>query len=216
MTEKSSHSPMGAFAVSTVSTSEAITQILARLGNWYCLLQPDKTIDDFSAQVLMPLAASTVDLPAKIQVTYSRAHSEQTYAGLMKFLLAACKDCIEADKAEEAGDRSSAWRHIANATYSLGLLEGLIIVEPALEHIITSRSAKGGQSRTVKLEPLRDIARKLAQEKPFKSRRQAALSIKDAVLTKARNDGITLSEMQAERTITSWLNDMSFGGKRES
>lgn len=216
MTEKSSRPQIGDFAISTVSASEATTQILARLGNRYCLLQPHKTIDDFGDEILMPLATAAVDQPAKIKVTYFRAHSEQPYASLMKFLLAACKDCIEADKAEEAADHSGAWRHVANAMYRLGVLEGLIVVEPALEHIISSRSAKGGQSRTVKLEPLRNLARELAQEKPFKSKRQAALSIKDAVLTKARNNGITLSEMQAERTITSWLGDMSFGGKRES
>jgi hypothetical protein len=134
----------------------------------------------------------------------------------MKFLLTACMHCIEADKADERADQAQAWRHIANAMYSLGLLESMIIIEPALEHIIASRGAKGAQMRSDKREPLREYARTLAAERPFKSKRQAALTIKDAVLQKAKSEGITLSEMQAEHTITSWLKDMSFGSKHES
>jgi len=215
MTEKSSRPRIGEFAINTESVDHASTQILERLGTQYCLLQPDKTIDDFAEEVLMPLAASTLDHPAKIEVTYSRAHSQHTDGALMRFLLAACAYIIEADKADEAADQTAAWRHIGNAMYYLGLLEGAIIVEPALEYIISSRSAKGAQGRTKKYTLLREHARKLAAERSFQSKRQAALGIKDEILAKARADGIALSEMQAERTITSWLEDMSFGSKRK-
>jgi hypothetical protein len=206
---------IGSFVISTTSVDEASTGILARLGTQYCLLQPEKTFDDFATEVLIPLAASSPDRPANIEFNYSRAHSKQTYAALMRFLTTACVQSIEADKADERADQAQAWRHIANAMYSLGLLEGSVIIEPALEHIISSRSAKGASVRNNKLEPLREHARKLAAERPFKSRRQAALGIKDAVLQKAKSDGIALSEMQAEHTITSWLKNMPFGSQRK-
>ena len=215
MTEKPSRPLIGEFAISNESVGHARTQILERLGHRYCLLQPDKTIDDFAEEVLMPLAASNVDHPANIEFSYPRAHSQHTYTALMSFLLTACSYCIEADMADEATDQGAAWRHIGNAMYYLGLLEGAIIVEPAIAHIISGRSAAGAQGRTEKYDLLRQLAKKLAQEKPFKSKRQAALSIKEEILAKAKAEGIPLSEMQAERTITGWLKNIPFGSKRK-
>lgn len=216
MTEKSSkRSQIGSFAINTALVDDASTEIMARLGNGYCLLQPDKTIDDFAQEVLMPLAASTLDHPGNIEFMYSRAHSQHTYSALMRFLLTACAYCIEADKADEAADQAAAWRNIANAMYYLGLFEGAIIVEPALAHIISDRSAAGAKGRDEKYDTLRALAKNLAQEKPFKSKRQAALSIKDEILAEAKAEGIPLSEMQAERTITGWLKDIPFGSKRK-
>lgn len=207
---------IGEFAIDTATIDDASTQILERIAHIYCRLQPEQTVDDFMVQVYVPLAASSADQPANIEFKYSRAHSEQSYAALMKFLVTACMHCIEADKSDEGTNQAKAWTHIANAMYHLGLLESMVIIEPALEHIIASRAAKGARMRSDKREPLREYARKLAAERPFKSKRQAALTIRDAVLQKAKSDGIPLSEMQAEYTISGWLKNMSFGSKHES
>lgn len=214
-TASSTTKKIGEFSFEANSIEEATDEIFKRLTRLYGVLQPDKSASDFFDEILTPIYKSTPENPASISLTIYDNHSQHTYRGFLRLILTTCRYCIEAETADDTGLQVRAWRLIGDAMYQLGLLEGTIVLEPALGQIISSRSAAGAQGRTEKYNSLRGLAKKLAQEKPFKSKRQAALSIKDEVLAKARVDGILLSEMQAERTITGWLKDMPFGSKRK-
>jgi hypothetical protein len=89
-----------------------------------------------------------------------------------------------------------------------------LVLEPVLAHANTERGKAGSTKRDAKFEPLRKLARELASKKRYPSKRNAALSIKDEILAAAKVHEITLSAMQAERTITGWLDGMSFGSKQ--
>lgn len=206
---------IGEFSLEANSIEEATDEIFKRLARLYGVLQPDKSASDFFDEILTPLYKSTPETPASISLTIYANHSQHTYQGFLRLILTTCQYCIEAETADDTGLQVRAWRLIGDAMYQLGILEATIIIEPAIANIISDRSATGAKGRDKKYDTLRELAEKLAQEKPFKSKRQAALSIKDEILAKARLHGTSLSEMQAERTITSWLKNIPFGSKRE-
>jgi hypothetical protein len=79
------------------------------------------------------------------------------------------------------------------------LLPNVFIRQPLQE-----LAARGGQARRQKYEPLREMARRLATNGHYPSRRNAALAIARVILPLAPTYGIRLSEQQAERTITGW------------
>lgn len=66
-------------------------------------------------------------------------------------------------------------------------------------------ASSGGRGKKNKYQPLKDHVLTLAKGKNYPSRRNAALSMKDAVLIKARELGIPLSPDQACKTIEGWL-----------
>lgn len=63
----------------------------------------------------------------------------------------------------------------------------------------------GAEGRGAKYQPLRVLAFKLVKARKWKSRRNAAKTIKPEILRKAKELEIPLSEDQAEITITGWL-----------
>ncbi|KGC80080.1 hypothetical protein DO71_4587 [Burkholderia pseudomallei] len=70
---------------------------------------------------------------------------------------------------------------------------------------------KGANARSKRLEPVREHALLLANEKPYPSRRQAVLAIKDRVLTYANSiDGVSMSPDQAFDTIDGWLKKSGY------
>lgn len=206
---------IGEFNLRTETVEEASNDITERLALRYCLLQPEKSPTDFIEEILKPLYNGKQDAPTTLELKIYADHSQQTYQLLMKQLITACVHCINAEVADEAGKHMEAWRHLSNAMYNVGMLEGTIIVEPAVAHIISSRSTSGARRRDEKYSPLRELARELASKKAHTSKRQAAFAVKDQVLAEAKRLGVELSEMQAERTITSWLAGMSFASKRK-
>jgi hypothetical protein len=91
-----------------------------------------------------------------------------------------------------------------------------------LERRPTEKAKKAKEAQDSKLDPVREYAWKLANEKPYPSRRQAVLSIKDAVLTYVKSiEGVRLSPTQAQTTIDGWLAKRGFkptasAGKRST
>lgn len=70
---------------------------------------------------------------------------------------------------------------------------------------------KGASAKSQKLDPVREYAVQLANEKTYPSRRQAVLSIKDRVLIYANSlDGISMSSDQAFTTIDGWLKKAGY------
>lgn len=215
MTEiNSSSKKIGAFALETDSVEVAYATIIERLAIRYCLHQPDKSVKDFHEEILKPIADSTLDTPAKFNFTYATDHSKPTLALYMTQLLEACAYCVEAHTADEEKKQDLAWRHVSNAMYCLGILETTIIIEPAIEHIITVRNKAGGTKRNAKYKPIREYAIELAGKKKYHSARQAALDIQDDVVTFAKAHGVELAEYQRERTISGWLKNMTFASTR--
>lgn len=62
--------------------------------------------------------------------------------------------------------------------------------------------------KKAKYQPLKELAAKLVKEKNFKSRRNAAITISPEIVAESKKLGISLSEQQAEITITNWLKEM--------
>ncbi|MFM0451690.1 hypothetical protein PQR21_14985 [Paraburkholderia nemoris] len=80
-----------------------------------------------------------------------------------------------------------------------------------LERQPTENAKKAKEAQDSKLDPVREYAWKLANEKPYPSRRQAVLSIKEAVLAYAKSiEGVRLSPTQAQTTIDGWLAKRGF------
>lgn len=216
MTDNTSVSgKMCAFELETDSVEVAYGQIIKRLALRYFFLYPDKSAADFSNEILIPLASSTPEAPATIALTFSADHSKHTYAFAAKLLLEACAFCVAALDADLDGRQGDAWRYVSNAMYKLGVLEGTVILDPFIGSVLQERSASGAKKRTEKYAPLRELACKLASTKTHMSKRGAVFSIMEEVLAEADRIGVTLSKTQTERTITSWLEGMSFGSKRE-
>ncbi|MFM0441318.1 hypothetical protein PQQ84_33145 [Paraburkholderia strydomiana] len=113
---------------------------------------------------------------------------------------------------------SESLTHLCRAYDHLGQARLRARVPTLFGNAISNRGRKGSTKRDEMYAPLRKLAREKAFAKPngepYPSKRNAALSIKDEVLAKARDLGIELSANQAERTITGWLDGMSFGSKQ--
>lgn len=75
-------------------------------------------------------------------------------------------------------------------------------------------SSMGGKARAQKYAPLREMARSLATARVFQSRRHAALSIANEIVSAAPLHGLRLSPLQAERTISNWIAGIPFASKR--
>lgn len=211
---------IGAFDLSSESIDEATDAILARLARVYCILQPGKTSADFWADVMTPIATATPDSPPSISLDIYAEQSKQTYEILLRSMMSVINHVAEATAADEQTTQVNAWAQIANAMYELGMLENSLILEPAVGQIIahqnSGRASVAAKSRIEKLDPLRKLARELAAKKPFTSRRQAALSMKAEILAEAKHLGMSLSEPQAERTITGWLEGMTFAKQTQT
>ncbi|MFY2643004.1 hypothetical protein ACOTDF_15710 [Achromobacter insuavis] len=105
-------------------------------------------------------------------------------------------------------DHTLAWIDISSSQYWVGVIAGTQLAVGAGELALSERSRKGSVARTAKYQFLKDRARELVEAGNYKSRRNAALSIKDDLIKLARSQGVGLSADQAERTITKWLTDM--------
>src|SRR5581483_2220295 len=133
------------------------------------------------SEVLTPIAQSTVDDPAHIEVRTFENHSGRSFVIYMQKICLACAYVQAAQDAHREGRESAGWSYIANAQYVLGFAEGIFLLEPALAGVISARGRSGSTQRDAKYEPLRQLARELAASGKYLSKRNAALSIKDQV-----------------------------------
>jgi hypothetical protein len=75
------------------------------------------------------------------------------------------------------------------------------------------QAKKGAIAKRAKYEPLKELAKKLVDEKNFKSRRQAAMIIAPQIIAESEKLNMSLSKTQAEITIASWLKEMGLPAK---
>ena len=103
-----------------------------------------------------------------------------------------------------------------NHLHQLDLIsEELTTTESFISGQIKGRDAQkiilakqGAIAKNTKYDLLKELAISLVNEKKFKSRRNAVMTIKPAILAESKKLGIGMSEAQAEITITGWLKKL--------
>lgn len=74
--------------------------------------------------------------------------------------------------------------------------------------MLNTMAKSGAAGKKAKYQPLKNLAKRLVNEKNFKSRRNAAKTIMPEIIAESKKLSISLSEDQAEITITGWLKEM--------
>ncbi|WP_250512037.1 hypothetical protein [Caballeronia sp. INDeC2] len=188
-------------------------QVLDQLSQMYENLGIDKTAADFKPDVIDALVSQHID-PNEIEDRFETADTGVSNIDMMRL---SCAYALGALASWSADDLENAWIGVGHAQYWMGVAFGVGFMKGARKDALSERSRAGANKRDEMYAPLRQFARKEAAAKPngdpYPSKRNAALSVKKAVLAKAAELEIELSENQAERTITKWLDGMSFGSK---
>lgn len=201
------------WANSVFTPDDATDQVIDRVCSLYCFMRPDKTPDDFLTQVFMPIAERK-DIEAD-----EVFKSEQTsYKVFFNFLWATCFYAAKAQRCIDADEPDNAWIALAKANYKLGVLEGLILVDPALRAAYSERAAHSAKTRAEKrFGALKAHAIELAKEHLEGTKAEAARKIKDAIveLSKSEKFKVNLSPDNAEKLLSQWLTGLPFGGKRK-
>lgn len=126
--------------------------------------------------------------------------------------------CIDANRADHAGNSALAWSYAAEAKYWLGLLIGGYTMHETQNDLKTQFLKSMAKKKAAKYDPLKALTESLALKKPYKSRRSAAKQIAPAVLTLAKELDIYISPDQVEITVQGWLKEKGivFAGKHST
>lgn len=124
--------------------------------------------------------------------------------------------CFEASICHENGAVNEAWYNAAEANKWLGIVYAAEHTLTVFQDELNILARAGAQKRAQKYQPLREFVLEEVRKKNYRSKRNAALSLKPEVLALATNLGIGLSEPQAEKTISGWLNGIPFASKKAS
>nr|WP_315259175.1 hypothetical protein [uncultured Duganella sp.] len=187
-------------------------QLLDQMTDMYDQLVAGNTLGKFLVDAFEPMMQSQPD-PNEIEDQFETTGeiSNLDMMHLSSAYLVGVLHCYSIDE-------ENAWVGLCHAQYWIGVAYGLGFTQGLIKKAFVNRAKSGGAQRKERYEPLRKLARELAEKgdpatnRPFPSRRQAALKIKDQILA-ASIAGVRLKPDQAERTITSWLADMQFGSK---
>lgn len=103
----------------------------------------------------------------------------------------------------------SAMNHLCSALMQIGAAS---VRDPKeIEQMARTQTAKNGKaSQDAKWEPLRKFALSLANEGNYPSRNQAVLAIKDKVLEKAKEIGVSMAHQSAGDRIDKWLSKLGY------
>ncbi|WP_186224491.1 hypothetical protein [Burkholderia gladioli] len=164
----------------------------------------------FDREILQPYESQTEIDPEAIEaeVLANWRVTPRTHEGPISIA------CAYAVAAKRASDRDRAWTYLCQAQYWYGVSSATIVLPDAVERAHMTKASNGASKRNEKYEPLRLLARELAASGKYQSKRNAALSIRELILSKAKDLKVNLSEDQAERTITKWLDGMTFARKQ--
>lgn len=123
--------------------------------------------------------------------------------------------CLQANKASISGKTpDKAWYFATEATKWQGIASGSEHAYYVRRNALSGLAKLGGQGRSDVYEPLRKFAIAEVGKRNYRSRRNAALSIKQSVLEMAATMRIPMSEQQAETTISGWLKGIPFASTR--
>jgi hypothetical protein len=187
-------------------------QLVAQLSDMYDQFGISSESGAFHTDIFEPMMKSQPD-PNDIE---DQLETTEEISNLDMIRLS-CAYVVGALNCYDTDDENS-WLGVSHAQYWMGVAYGLGFTQGLVKKAFFDRAKLGGAQRKERYEPLRKLARELAEKgdpatnRPFPSRRQAALKIKDQILA-APVAGVRLKPDQAERTITSWLSDIQFGSK---
>ncbi|WP_432382563.1 hypothetical protein [Duganella sp. P38] len=187
-------------------------QLVAQLSDMYYQLGISSEVDAFYTEIFEPMMELQPD-PNEIEDGFETTNEISN----IDMIRLSCAYVVGALHCYGTDDENS-WLGVSHAQYWMGVAYGLGFTQGLVKKAFVNRAKSGGAQRKERYTPLRELARELAEKgdpvtnKPFPSRRQAALKIKDQILAASVAD-VRLKPDQAERTITSWLSDMQFGSK---
>ncbi len=212
-----------------LSFDDRFLELLARLTGCYKFFVPGSTDADFCTKVIAVVAAKDnpdIDDPAELLGLFARPTNEDMPRGRVTEsplapVIVSCAFIRRAFTAYHDGRQAQGWGLLADASYWCGVAYAEIGIEPAYQHTVekvkkeTSREngTSGGKKAAEPMRPIIDyfyfLVRTKGRETRWLSVRQAALSLKDALLDfAATQDEVRLSESQAEKTLSGWLNKM--------
>ena len=207
-----------------VMPGDAITQksmslqIVGRLSEVYQEQVVGKSVDAFKAEHFRPMYEDkSINANKMANDFFEIPPSEKSnpYIDLMRL---SCAYCVEAIRAVESTENDKAWIYVSYAHYWLGVVVGARMISGTAELALSQRAKAGAAARDKRYDVLRELARKLAAEGNFQSKRSAALGIKEEIVKRSNDKDldIKLKPDQAERTITKWLDGMSFARMRST
>lgn len=188
------------------------TQIVEQLSAMYEMLDTENSADDFGRMIFTPMMESQPD-PNEIEDKF-----EDGDVSNLDMLRLSCAYAVGAFAADASDDYDNAWLAVSHAQYWMGVAFGLGFMKGAKKAALSDRAKAASDKRNAVYHDLKSYARKLALEgypetnRPYPSRRQAALGIRDRVVAKSQSS-IKLKPDNAERTITKWLADLTFPPK---
>jgi hypothetical protein len=151
----------------------------------------DSSADDFIALITDPNNAE------------ARPFQEIEDAEAWVALFAAVAYCVQAMKADQAGNQQSAWDFAFDAAQWEGLLAGIL---NSSADALSEFSRRGGEARSEKSRQMQEEAVRLYKQKKWKSPNAAAGAIHQAVRKFGIDNGILqLTTQNSERTVYGYL-----------
>lgn len=184
----------------------AFGSIIGRLAFAYAWFAPERReLTAYWDDILKPFLTDDLDSQMLIIQQQLQMPFNESFVLVIDATLAA----IEASRAERSGNTNTAWKHVANAMYHLGMLEMTFNVTPMAKelHRMNGKTAAG---KKVGNEELVELARTLAERGNYRSRALAASAIEPQVEAEAKRIGYSWRTDTPATAIYRWLAGMRF------
>lgn len=173
------------------------------LNHWFDEISRDRSIS--AKSIIVSFVERTKDDTDELKIARER---------ILTSINTALYFCYKANIAQDSKNHDKAWFFAAEASKWQGMASGSEHAYYVRRSSVKNLAASGGRGRSDIYSPLRQFVLDEVNKKSYPSKRNAALSLKDAVLSMASDLKIPMSEQQAEKTITGWLKDIPFASTR--
>jgi hypothetical protein len=193
--------------------------VLATLSDYYVSSNPENKAENFIPGILNPIEQNENATGENILQDFKNRIEAGTPTNLQyASMLIGCAYCMQSSRALLKKEREHAWYYMAEARYWCGVMLASTGIEEASKNAFKAARKhipqKGGKARAELLyRDIKEVTFKLAREKyppgrGWKSRREAALAIKEEVVEYSKTELEPLSPDQAFDTIYGWLAKM--------
>jgi hypothetical protein len=201
--------------------NEVRVQTLGELAHFYAYLEPGKAADAFATEFFHPMGADPSISGERFRAEFVSVLESGAPADL-KFaaMTIACAYCVDVSRLLARGKRELAWQNMSEARYWCGVTLASRGIEDARSATISATRKHTGRQAAAKrvddrLAETKNEAFRLARaECPpgrWKSRRAAALAIKDKVIAFSAEDGrqkLVNTDSGGQQTVYDWLAEM--------
>lgn len=186
-------------------------QVIDQLSQMFDLLGTGKSAVDFNEEIGKRLYTDPNLDPNALE----EAIEQQGEFSNMDFMILAYAYAVSVLRDGADQNHDNAWVGVCNAQYWMGCAVGLGYTKGAARQVFTQRSKAGAAERDKKFEPVRQYALSLVvgKEHTFKSRNNAATSLKLQVLDFAKENGIVMFDTQMVNNLNRWFAHLQFGPK---